>query len=195
MANYLITNCGGGTVIVDSGESSLITGDTYYLDFTGETSSSCYTINSETSDPADDTISTIVSRYDNCLECLQNNEFSFLASACTTDLTILINPNQFTQWPIGNFYNICSGECYCFEVYGFTEVITSSVYTISVPYSDCSCEIPPRSANTETFICVPDCEFTGSTAVTPPHPVWTDGYGNSVTQLNMITIGGNGLNG
>jgi hypothetical protein len=54
---------------------------------------------------------------------------------------------------------------------------------------------PPRSANTEVFICIPDCYFTGSTAVTPPHPVWTDGYGTPVTQLNMITIGGNGLNG
>jgi DNA-binding beta-propeller fold protein YncE len=54
---------------------------------------------------------------------------------------------------------------------------------------------PPRSANTEVFICIPDCYFTGSTAVTPPHPVWTDGYGTPVTQLNMVTIGGNGLNG
>jgi len=28
-----------------------------------------------------------------------------------------------------------------------------------------------------------------------PHPVWTDGYGTQVTQLNMITLGGpNGLN-
>ena len=52
------------------------------------------------------------------------------------------------------------------------------------------------SANTETFICVPDCEFTGSTAVSPPHPVWTDGYGTPATQLNMVLIGsGNGLNG
>jgi hypothetical protein len=52
------------------------------------------------------------------------------------------------------------------------------------------------SANTETFICVPDCEFTGSTAVVPPHPIWTNGAGDSVTQLNMVLIGsGNGLNG
>ena len=54
----------------------------------------------------------------------------------------------------------------------------------------------PRSANTENFICIPDCEFTGSTAVAPPHPVWTDGYGREVTQLNMVVLGGpNGLNG
>lgn len=51
------------------------------------------------------------------------------------------------------------------------------------------------SANTEVFVCVPDCTFSASTAVVPPHPIWTDAYGNPVTQLNMITIGGNGLNG
>lgn len=202
MANYLITNCGGGTVIVDSGESSLMIGDTYYLDFTGETSSSCYTINSETSDPADDTISIIVSSYDNCLECLQNNEFSFLVTACTvSDLGGPVNPSQFNEWPIGNFYKLCAnnGEfdgCLCFEVVGILESIYPFTFTILGPYSDCECEIPPRSANTETFICVTDCEFTGSTAVSPPHPVWTDGYGTPVTQLNMVLIGsGNGLNG
>ena len=51
------------------------------------------------------------------------------------------------------------------------------------------------SANTEVIVCITDCNFTGSTQVIPPHPIWTDGYGNEVTQLNMITIGGNGLNG
>ena len=56
---------------------------------------------------------------------------------------------------------------------------------------------PPRSANTETFLCQEICTSGGTTtiSVTPPHPVWTDGYGTAVTQLNMITLGGiNGLN-
>jgi hypothetical protein len=56
----------------------------------------------------------------------------------------------------------------------------------------------PRSANTESTVCEICCECgaTGSTTniITPPHPVWTDGYGTAVTQLNMIVIGGNGLN-
>jgi hypothetical protein len=59
---------------------------------------------------------------------------------------------------------------------------------------------PARSANTETLVCVTCCPCDGSSgstfSVIPPHPVWTDGYGTSVTQLNMITLGGiNGLNG
>lgn len=58
---------------------------------------------------------------------------------------------------------------------------------------------PPRSAGTEYFECVIccDCGSTGSTVtqVSPPHPVWTDGYGTQVTQLNMVVLGGiNGLN-
>ena len=54
------------------------------------------------------------------------------------------------------------------------------------------------SANTETTICQEVCTGSGTTITTqiiPPHPVWTDGYGTPVTQLNMITLGGpNGLN-
>jgi hypothetical protein len=55
------------------------------------------------------------------------------------------------------------------------------------------------SANTESTICVQVCS-TGDTTyenvvVSPPHPVWGDLTGGTVTQLNMITLGGtNGLN-
>jgi hypothetical protein len=53
----------------------------------------------------------------------------------------------------------------------------------------------PRSANTETLICVPDCDNDGFINVTPPHPEWTDNYETPVTQLNMVTLGGmKGLN-
>ena len=56
-----------------------------------------------------------------------------------------------------------------------------------------------RSANTEYNACVICCDC-GSTAttvnsVTTPHPVYTDGFGTPVTQLNMVVLGGiNGLN-
>lgn len=51
------------------------------------------------------------------------------------------------------------------------------------------------SANTETIICE-TCDG-GATVFTviPPHPVWTDAKGNSITQLNAVVLGGeNGLN-
>lgn len=58
----------------------------------------------------------------------------------------------------------------------------------------------PRSANTETAICY-TCNSDINNGVVQfytansPHPEWTDGYGTQVTELNMITLGGqNGLN-
>lgn len=55
---------------------------------------------------------------------------------------------------------------------------------------------PPRDVNAETIICQQICTESGTTvvAVVPPHPVWTDAYGIAVTQMNMVTLGGNGLN-
>lgn len=49
------------------------------------------------------------------------------------------------------------------------------------------------SANTESTICVV-CSGTTSTII-PPHAVYSDGLGNSITQLNTVVLGGpNGLN-
>jgi hypothetical protein len=50
------------------------------------------------------------------------------------------------------------------------------------------------SANTETIVCTDDCS-SGKTTISPPHPVYTNNYGQSVVQLNAIALGGpNGLN-
>ena len=53
------------------------------------------------------------------------------------------------------------------------------------------------SANTESIICLTICSGGTTTvvSVSPPHPVWSDLTGGTVTQLNAITLGGpNGLN-
>lgn len=53
------------------------------------------------------------------------------------------------------------------------------------------------SANTEVIICQQICTTSGTTvaSVIPPHPVWSDLTGGTVTQLNMVVLGGpNGLN-
>jgi hypothetical protein len=50
------------------------------------------------------------------------------------------------------------------------------------------------SANTEVTICVELCDQS-VVSVKPPHPVWSDLTGGTVTQLNMVVLGGpNGLN-
>jgi hypothetical protein len=53
------------------------------------------------------------------------------------------------------------------------------------------------SAGTEVTICQETCDVSGTTVTTiiPPHPVWSDLTGGTVTQLSMITLGGpDGLN-
>jgi len=53
------------------------------------------------------------------------------------------------------------------------------------------------SANTETFFCQEICTDSGTTVTTVavPHPVWSDLTGGTVTQLNMVVLGGpDGLN-
>jgi hypothetical protein len=53
------------------------------------------------------------------------------------------------------------------------------------------------SANTQTVICQEICVGSGTTVtqIIPPNPVYGDLTGGTVTQLNMVVLGGtNGLN-
>ena len=52
----------------------------------------------------------------------------------------------------------------------------------------------PLSANTEITICQELCDQS-VTSITPIHPTWSNEYGKDVLQMNMVLIGGNGLNG
>ena len=53
--------------------------------------------------------------------------------------------------------------------------------------------LPPTSAGTEYTVCV-TCNGV-ATEVNPPHPVWTNNYGQEVTLLDAVVLGGlNGLN-
>lgn len=202
MANYLIQSCDGLTsLVVNPGENTITTGNTYYINFTGETNPGCFEVTSESVDPITEGVST-ATQYNSCLECLQDNGFSFLVTGCTLPTGGPVSAVQFNEWPLGNFYILCAnnGEfegCSCFEVTGIQSGPYPFNFNISGPYLDCDCQGVPRSANTETFLCQEICVSGGTTtiSITPPHPVWTDGYGTQVTQLNMITLGGpDGLN-
>jgi hypothetical protein len=149
----------------------------------------------------------INAEYSDCCECLATDgretlNFNFII--CGTDEEINIEATEFCSQiglPItGSTYEIQFGSetPFCATFQGLSEFGETYYSFVSGPFllcEDCG-EEPPRSANTENFVCIPDCGFTGSTAVAPPHPVWTDGYGTPVTQLNMVVLGGpNGLNG
>ena len=96
-----------------------------------------------------------------------------------------------------SFSNGLTGETICGTILSGTA--TSTTYSAITQYDNCNeCIIDiPRSANTAYNICEVCSDETVITVynLTPPHPVYTDGYGTPVTQLNMVTLGGpNGLN-
>ena len=96
-----------------------------------------------------------------------------------------------------SFSNGLTGETICGTIIsGTAEVTTYSAITQYDNCNECIIDIP-RSANTEYTICEVCFDGTVVTVynLTPPHPVYTDGYGTPVTQLNMVVLGGpNGLN-
>ena len=93
------------------------------------------------------------------------------------------------------------GQCYILLNNCPLEPNYDTITPTSTYYNCLTCYLEntrfPRSANTESFICLQICTESGSTvvSVSGPHPEWTDGYGTQVTQLDMFTLGGpNGLN-
>ena len=166
----------------------------------------CGTIESVTEEPITP-FYYVDAEYDDCCECLgdliESLNFNFII--CGTEQEINIEATNFCSQiglPItGLTYEIQldSYVPFCATFQGLSESGETNYFYVSGPSSGCEdCgEEPPRSANTETFLCQEICTSGGTTtiSVTPPHPVWTDGYGTAVTQLNMITLGGiNGLN-
>jgi hypothetical protein len=202
MSNFLIVGCDGITnLVVDGGSFFLPSGNTYFISFTAETISGCFTSRGVTEEPAVDGVLSVV-EHNNCLSCLQDNNFSFFAEDCTnSELVGDISAYNFTEWPVGQYYKLCQvteGGLICLCLY-IKEVSyqLGSLIPLTGPFTECGCIDPPRSANTESNICLEICTESGTTVtqVSPPHPEWTDGYGVQVTELNMITLGGmNGLN-
>ena len=133
-----------------------------------------------------------------CRDCVSGNTLSYAVQRCTdgeTDYVLLINDSF-----IGHIISYSDGvDEYCGTVVG---IGTGGVpFTFINDYGlggDCtfctSSSDPPRSANTEYTMCIEICDGTYESQDTP-HPVYTDGYGTPVTQLNMVVLGGpNGLN-
>jgi hypothetical protein len=147
--------------------------------------------------------------YQNCASCMTTSRIGLTLVNCDTGIEKFVSisvDNYIDLNSLGNgipnyVINDTSG---CYNITNFCPIPLSATTEFTpVQFfaycSLCSPADPSRSANTESFVCVIccDCGATGSTItqVSPPHPVWSDGYGTPVTQLNMITLGGmNGLN-
>jgi hypothetical protein len=150
--------------------------------------------------------------FSSCTECRLGATVGLTVINCNTRVESYVNVSLeawSTIFGLNSLPNpsICDAQGNCYVVVNSCPI--DNVYEEFVPtnfYFDCTaCRTDnpgrvPRSANTENFVCVTCCPCDGSSgstfSVTPPHPVWTDEYGTSVTQMNMIVIGGiNGLNG
>jgi DNA-binding beta-propeller fold protein YncE len=151
-------------------------------------------------------------KYDSCENCNSQGLIGVTLVNCNTGVESFVSitldnylsiysfdrfalPNYSVSDKFGNCYQISNLCPIPLEEEGFTPV---EFYFNCIICSEDNPGVVPRSANTESTVCeiCCDCGATGSTIniITPPHPVWTDGYGTPVTQLNMIVIGGNGLN-
>jgi hypothetical protein len=125
---------------------------------------------------------------------------NFILEQCSSTTTFTVGFGESFTPMLGEIYSFSdglTGETICGSVRSITP--SSTTYSAMTLYDNCNeCIIDiPRSANTAYDICEVCSDETVITVynLTPPHPVYTDGYGTPVTQLNMVVIGGpNGLN-
>ena len=162
----------------------------------------CGVVGQETNDPIT-TLSLYDSTFTDCCECLSaiTDSFNLRFIGCDDGTIYDIDATNFCNshgTPLtGRTYEIQFGSdtpfCATFE--DITSTGETNYFYASGPYSECNnCgQEPPRSANTETILCVV-CSGETSTVI-PPHAIYTDAQGVAVTQLNTVALGGpNGLN-
>jgi hypothetical protein len=125
---------------------------------------------------------------------------NFILEQCSSSNQFTVGFNETFDPASGQTYsfsNGLTGETICGTI--LTGTTGATTYSAITQYDNCNeCIIDiPRSANTAYDICEVCSDETVITVynLTPPHPIYTDGYGTPVTQLNMVTLGGpNGLN-
>jgi hypothetical protein len=131
-----------------------------------------------------------------CVACYKDNGFSLYANNCNnSDEYILdIQSEIFVDERRKVIKVEISGDTLCLNPSTYRRD-TGIEYILLTEYDTCyDCiNVLPRSANTEQNICLQICDLSGGTtvvSVATPHPIWTNGYGGEVTQLNAVTLGG-----
>jgi hypothetical protein len=210
MAIFDVKLCGGETLYEVDINGGIVGEFWYFINPTvGREQDLCGEILNESS--AGSAVYTGITPYNNCYDCLSTlDEALYVFTLCNTEDTFAyITPSDFGSLPaLGDvFYltienrGVISSECVFFSEIQYDSPEVPNTFISQTPYSECNQCLSittPRSGGTDYFTCVIccDCGSTASTInqVVNPHPVWTDGYGTEVTQLGMVTIGGNGLN-
>jgi len=163
--------------------------------------------------------------YTSCYDCLVNNFTLVTLVDCeTSSVNPKLDISQFGFIPvIGSVYNLTmtfplesrfSGTpngCYTIDSIGqysedeYTRIYEPDLGVINqINYSNFSIEngcnecLYGFSAGTDYTTCQVCCPCESGSTITEvitPHPTWTNGFGQSVVQLNAVTLGGpNGLN-
>ena len=205
--------CGSGQPnIVVLNSNTYIAGD-YVKNLRGTTEFQCQELFSPYDFIVDGNLNAYISNtttpFDDCETCNSGTLIGASIAKCGG------GGQQFVNIPINTWNQMAyfdSQSIFVLEKYGQCygllntcplEPNYTTIYPIETYYNCIECSDDntrfPRSANTESHICVVCCPCGGTgstiTQVSPPHPVWTDAYGTPVTQMNMITLGGpNGLN-
>jgi hypothetical protein len=145
-----------------------------------------------------------VTSYSDCETCDATTTINLSVKECNSPI------NSYISLPITIWYYYVSNlglNTYSLYKYDKCSTILNTCplpgdYPTVTPYAFyLNCETcifdntrQPRNSGVEVTVCVELCDQS-VVSVTPPHPVWTDGFGTEVTQLGMITLGGpNGLN-
>ena len=139
--------------------------------------------------------------YLTCLSCIQSSGGNFEFVSCLDNqvfveidtISILTIPELNQTY----FLNTEEGTNGCFTFLGGYTGGTPGQETLNTstgPFGDCDECQQENGVNPPYELCVPDC--SGNTvSLDMPHPVWTNGYGTPITQLNAVTLGGpDGLN-
>jgi len=210
--------CGGDTIYyVTTTNSTFTTGDTVQT-LWGETNFLCATLIRDVTGAAfGNTYFNSETKFNTCEDCY-NTTIGLRTLNCFTLESEVIDLT-YTAWTETTNYGGFNGsysDCFL-DSDGLCRTIVDvcplppvgNPKSVTEPYLNCLvCTIfnpiptpgrpSPVSAGTEYFacqICCP-CESGGTvTSVSVPHPVWTGLYGNSVTLLDGVQLGGmNGLN-
>jgi hypothetical protein len=208
--------CGlGKTIYITTTDGTFTTGDTVQT-LWGETNFLCATlIQNVTSVVSSETYFHSETKFNTCEDCY-NTTIGIRTLDCFTleseviDLTYTAWTETTNYGGLNGSYSDCfldsDGLCRTIvDVCPLTPI--NNLKSVTQQYLNCNiCTIfhprpapptppfpDPISAGTEYLVCV---ECSGSTfTITPPHPVWRGAYGNAITLLDAIVLGGpNGLN-
>ena len=183
-------------VVVPSG---FTTGDTFTMN-SGILTNDCVKLTElYTNQEISNYCKTTEVKYTDCQPCLSNTFIGLPLVKCgdnTSNYYSISLTNLFDIYENSGIFSDGSYNCY-FAIEGCA-LPNYPIFTPFEFFGSCFECNQPLSAGTESTICVICCPCTTGqtvTAVSPPHPSWTNAQGKTVILLDAIALGGmNGLN-